>query len=43
MPLAVDALTDVIDGLSGVWIDVNDPELKFVPLALISSTFEYPG
>ena len=41
--LIVDGLTDVIDGLSGVEIDVNDPELKIVPRPLISWGLLWPG
>ena len=35
-PLAVDELIDLIDELSGLEIDVTDPELKFVQRPLIS-------
>ena len=42
-PLAVDGLSDVIDGLSGVEIDVTDPELKFVQRPLISWGLLWPG
>ena len=42
-PLAVDELIDLIDELSGLEIDVTDPELKFVQRPLISWGLLWPG